>query len=66
MLDRTCAMHVFMMGGFFLGIFQESIHIFIHIYSAFKKLGRRPFFSREIHARKDNSVATPELHVETK
>ena len=39
---------------------------YCRLYSAFKKLGRRLFFSHEIHARKDNSVATLELHVETK
>ena len=35
------------------------------VYSTFKKLGRRHFFPQEICARKDNSVAAWELHVET-
>ena len=32
--DRTHATHMFYDGWFFfIGVFQESIHIFIHIYS---------------------------------
>ena len=44
------------------GLHQENSRF---TYSAFKKLGRQCFFSREIRTQKDNSVAVRELHVET-
>ena len=76
--DATCALpqtNVLTVRSYTVGLsmFKLSLNIDLNGYMVIiftallhKKLGRRRFFSHKIRAQKDNSIATPELHVETK